>query len=122
MPWAGPSTLTDPTSGLAGTGLSGSGHDIIRYLPLLPPSSVQVPVSATLAANEVMARRRKRGEPVLPLAFGESGLPVHPRLVAELASTAGLGAYGPVAGSEELPTAPAGHWSRREWPTSPDRG
>ncbi|HEY2638531.1 MAG TPA: pyridoxal phosphate-dependent aminotransferase, partial [Streptosporangiaceae bacterium] len=67
-----------------------------------------------------MARRRERGEPVLPLAFGESGLPVHPRLVAELASTAGLGAYGPVAGTEELRAAAAGYWSRRGLATSPD--
>ena len=31
-----------------------------------------------------------RGQPVLPLAFGEAGLPVHPGLRAELADAAGL--------------------------------
>jgi aspartate aminotransferase len=60
-----------------------------------------------------MQRRRARGEPVLPLAFGESGLPVHPRLRAELASTAGDGAYGPVAGTQRLRSAAARYWSRR---------
>ena len=79
-----------------------------------------VPVSATLAANEALASRRRRGEPVLPLAFGESGLPVHPRLTAALADRAGQGAYGPVAGSERLRAAAAGYWARRGLPTSPD--
>ncbi len=104
MPWAGPATITEPTSVSSGTGLPGSGR-AASY----PPHSGRQPstfrVSATLAANEVMARRRERGEPVLPLAFGESGLPVHPRLIAELASTADPGGYGPVAGTEELRAA-----------------
>jgi aspartate/methionine/tyrosine aminotransferase len=116
MPWAGPATLTEPTSVPASTGASGASG------PESPPDSsfapLQVPVSATLAANEAMAARRLRGEPILPLGFGESGLPVHPRLTAELASMAGLGAYGPVAGTEELRAAAAGYWSRRFLPTS----
>ncbi len=78
-----------------------------------------MPVSATLAANEELAARRRRGEPVLPLAFGEAGLPVHPRLAAELAAATGLGAYGPVAGSQRLRAAAAGYWSRRGLPTEP---
>ncbi len=82
--------------------------------------SGQSPVSATLAANEELERRRVRGEPVLPLAFGESGLPVHPRLTAELARAAGRGAYGPVAGTDRLRTAAAGYWSRRSLPTDPE--
>ena len=120
MPWAGPAILTEPIptwtphppdSGIPGTlfvaETLGTCHD-------------KVPVSATLAANEALDRRRQRGEPVLPLAFGESGLPVHPRLTAELAAAAGRGAYGPVAGSERLRAAAAGYWSRRCLPTSPD--
>lgn len=99
MPWAGPATLTEP--------------------PSLPPLRIKVPVSATLAANEALAVRRRRGEPVLPLAFGESGLPVHPRLRAELASTACQGAYGPVAGADRLREAAAGYWCRRSIHTSP---
>ncbi len=105
MPWAGPTSLIEPT------------------VPIHPPLLIgrrHIPVSATLAANEVMATRRRHGEPVLPLAFGESGLPVHPRLTAALADRAGQGAYGPVAGSERLRTAAAGYWTRRALPTSPD--
>jgi aspartate aminotransferase len=101
MPWAGPSTLSEHFTLTAGRNL--------------------VPVSATLAANEVMATRRRAGQPVLPLAFGESGLPVHPRLRAELAGAAGLGAYGPVAGLPALRDAAAGYWSRRGTPTDADR-
>jgi hypothetical protein len=82
MPWAGPATLTE---------------SLPTRIPPLPDSDIpgnlfvaetlgtcrdKVPVSATLAANEALDRRRQRGEPVLPLAFGESGLPVHPRLIA----------------------------------------
>jgi aspartate aminotransferase len=101
MPWAGPTTLSEPFTLSADTSL--------------------VPVSATLAANEVMATRRRAGQPVLPLAFGESGLPVPSRLQSELASAAGLGAYGPVAGLTSLREAAAGYWTRRGTPTSPDR-
>jgi len=80
-----------------------------------------VPVSATLAANEALARRRRLGEPVLPLAFGEAGLPVLPALQEALAAAAGQGGYGPVAGLATLREAVAGYWARRGLPTSPDR-
>ena len=55
-----------------------------------------MPVSATLVANEAMAARRHRGQPVLPLAFGEAGLPVHPALRDALAAAAASNSYGPV--------------------------
>ena len=42
-------------------------------------------VSATLAANEALERRRRTGAPVLPMAFGEAGLPVAPSLRIALA-------------------------------------
>jgi aspartate aminotransferase len=100
MPWAGPTTLAEPLQ--------------------LGSVRSSVPLSPTLAANEVMARRRLAGQPVLPLAFGESGLPVHPRLQAELASAACFGAYGPVAGIRSLREAAAGYWTRRGLPTSAD--
>ena len=67
----------------------------------------QVPVSATLAANEVMARRRQAGEPVLSLGFGEAGLPVHPALLDALGAVTGGNDYGPVAGRAELRAAAA---------------
>jgi aspartate aminotransferase len=115
MPWAGSASPTEttiilpPPPGAAAPGLPA----------ILARGRRGVPVSATLAANEAMATRRSRGEPVLPLAFGESGLPVHPLLAAELAETAGYGAYGPVAGTDQLRAAAAGYWARRSMPTRP---
>jgi aspartate aminotransferase len=76
-----------------------------------------VPVSATLAANEILIRRRQAGEPVLPLSFGESGLPVHPLLRGALTHAAGNNSYGPVAGLPDLREAAAGYWDRRGLPT-----
>jgi aspartate aminotransferase len=87
------------------------------------PRAAQVPVSATLAANELLTGRRQAGEPVLPMAFGEAGLPAHPLLreaLAAGAAAAGGNAYGPVAGQAALREAAAGYWTRRGLPTSPD--
>ena len=80
----------------------------------------EIPVSATLAANEVMARRRQAGEPVLPLGFGEAGLPVPPALLAALSAVTAGNDYGPVAGRTELRAAAAGYWTRRGLPTTAD--
>ena len=124
MPWAGPATLTEPTTlppanaAPAFTART-AAHAAARLPAALAGRGCSVPVSATLAANEALETRRLGGEPVLRLAFGESGLPVHPRLTAELADTAGLGAYGPVAGIQRLREAAAGYWSRRGLPTDP---
>jgi aspartate aminotransferase len=82
------------------------------------PVRIPMTVSATLAANEALAARRGRGERVLPLAFGEAGLPVHPALRATLADASGRNAYGPVAGLDSLRSAAAGYWTRRHLPTS----
>lgn len=78
-----------------------------------------VAVSATLAANEALDHRRRAGLPVLPLAFGEAGLPVMPELERELSAAAGHGSYGPVAGGAELREAAAGYWRRRGLPADP---
>jgi aspartate aminotransferase len=78
-----------------------------------------LPVSATLAANEAMAARLRRGEPVLPLGFGEAGLPVHRALRAALAASATSNSYGPVAGHPALRAAAAGYWQRRGLATRP---
>ena len=83
-------------------------------------SLARVPVSATLAANETLDARRRRGEPVLPLAFGEAGLPAHRTLRAALARAAGCNSYGPVAGHAVLREAAAGYWARRGLPTDAD--
>jgi aspartate aminotransferase len=79
----------------------------------------RVVVSATLAANEALDERRRRGERVLPLAFGEAGVPVAKVLRDALATASHLGGYGPVAGSAELRAAAAGYWARRGLPTQP---
>jgi aspartate aminotransferase len=83
-------------------------------------SSARVGVSATLAANEALDERRRNGERVLPLAFGEAGVPVAPVLRDALATASHLGGYGPVAGSPVLRAAGAGYWARRGLPTVPD--
>lgn len=83
-------------------------------------AAAAIPVSATLAANEILARKRLAGELVVPLAFGEAGLPAHPVLRDALAAAAGGNAYGPVAGLPVLREAAAGYWSRRGLATSPD--
>jgi aspartate aminotransferase len=88
--------------------------------PPAPSAAEHMPVSATLAANEALAARRSRGEPVLPLAFGEAGLPAHEALQEALAGAAASNGYGPVAGSAALRAAAAGYWQRRGLPTSPD--
>jgi aspartate aminotransferase len=78
-------------------------------------------VSATLAANEVMAARQSLGQPTLPLAFGEAGLPVAPALQRALAAATSANAYGPVAGHPALRSAAAGYWQRRGLPTGPEQ-
>lgn len=78
-----------------------------------------VPMSATMAADAALARRRGAGENVLSMASGEIGLPVHPALRERLAAAAGENTYGPVAGSLALRTAAAGYWGRRALPTDP---
>lgn len=79
-----------------------------------------VTLSATLAANEDIERRRRAGERVLHLAFGEAGLPVHPALRDKLAAASGRNGYGPVAGAAGLRAAAAGYWTRRGLLTDPE--
>ena len=67
-----------------------------------------------------MEARRRRGQPVLPLAFGEAGLPAHRMLRVALSRAAGFTAYGPVAGHPALREAAACYWSRRGLPTEAD--
>ena len=66
-------------------------------------------VSATLAANEALDERRRRGERVLPMAFGEAGVPAAPVLRYALASATSRNEYGPVAGTPEVREAVAGY-------------
>lgn len=80
-----------------------------------------MPVSATLAANEAISAKRQSGEYVLPLGFGEAGLPVHRALTERLSRFADQNGYGPVGGVAPLRDAAAGYWSRRALPTEPSR-
>ncbi|MEV4838976.1 pyridoxal phosphate-dependent aminotransferase [Nonomuraea sp. NPDC049486] len=80
-----------------------------------------VTLSATLAANEDIERRRRAGERVLNLAFGEAGLPVHPALREQLAAASHRNGYGPVAGAAGLRGAAAGYWTRRGLITDPEQ-
>jgi aspartate aminotransferase len=82
---------------------------------------MKVAVSATLAANEAIAKRRSQGLPVLPMGFGEAGLPVPNVLREKLSEGAGKNGYGPVAGSAELCEAIAGYWNRRDITTDASR-
>ncbi|TDQ48829.1 pyridoxal phosphate-dependent aminotransferase [Actinorugispora endophytica] len=82
---------------------------------------MSVTVSATLAVNEALVRRRRQGLPVLPMGFGEAGLPVIPVMRDALAAGGGQNAYGPVAGLRELREAAAGYWRRRNLETDPDQ-
>ncbi len=79
-----------------------------------------MPISATLAAHQAMNQKRQSGEYVLPLGFGEAGLPVHPSLTKQLSAHAEHNSYGPVAGIPQLREAAAGYWSRRGLATSAD--
>lgn len=78
-----------------------------------------VTVSATLAVNEALNEKRRQGVRVLPLGFGEAGLPVHPTMREQLTAGNGSNSYGPVAGSAGLREAAAGYWERRGLPTDP---
>ncbi|MGW7790874.1 pyridoxal phosphate-dependent aminotransferase, partial [Streptomyces tricolor] len=78
-----------------------------------------IPMSATLAADEALDRRRRAGEQVLPMAGGEIGLPVLPELRRRLAAAADANAYGPVPGSQALRASAAGYWERRGLATDP---
>ncbi|MFC4036662.1 pyridoxal phosphate-dependent aminotransferase [Streptomyces polygonati] len=85
------------------------------------PEPPPVVMSATLAADEALARRRRAGEQIVSLASGEIGLPVLPELRERLGAAAFRNAYGPVAGSAELRAAAAGYWTRRGLATVPEQ-
>jgi aspartate aminotransferase len=95
----------------------GEPSGTVATLSASPP--VPIALSPTLAANELMAARKQRGEPVLPMAFGEAGLPAHPALRLALAEATGRTGYGPVAGQAGLREAAAGYWQRRGLDTDP---
>jgi aspartate aminotransferase len=84
-------------------------------------NSASVTLSPTLAMNEAVRLRQRRGERVVHLAFGEAGLPVHPLLRDALERASGVNAYGAAAGSTELRTSVAGYYNRRALTTEPSQ-
>lgn len=102
------------TAGLrARGGLRGRGRPLA--------ASIEIPVSATLLMNERLRARRAGGQQVLPLGFGEAGLPVLPAVAEVLAAAATHNAYGPVAGSAPVRAAAAGYFARRGQPTDAEQ-
>lgn len=87
---------------------------------MAPSGPAPTGMSATLAADEELARRIGAGERVIAMTSGEIGLPVLPILADALARAVGRNAYGPVAGSAALREAVAGYLGRRGLPTDPD--
>ncbi len=113
-------TTDHVTAEVPGAGLGTSSGTTSRAVPVAPPPrSATITLSPTLAANELMATRKRLGEQVLPLAFGEAGLPAHPSLRLALAEATGRTGYGPVAGQAALREAAAGYWERRGLSTEP---
>jgi aspartate aminotransferase len=68
-----------------------------------------------------VAARRRAGQQILHLGFGEAGLPVLPELIDALTGAADRNAYGPVAGTEELRAAAASWFTRRDVATGPEQ-
>lgn len=69
--------------------------------------------SPTLATNERIRELIKAGKPVVHLAFGEAGLPVHPVLREMLDAAGTRNAYPPVAGTEGARAAAASYFASR---------
>ncbi len=76
--------------------------------------------SPTLATNERIRELIHAGRPVVHLAFGEAGLPVHPVLREMLDAAAPRNGYPPVAGTEAARSAAAGYFTRRGIQTGAD--
>lgn len=85
------------------------------------PEPPVVAHSATLAIHEAVQARRRRGERVVHLGFGEAGLPVLPAVADVLAGAVGHNGYGPVAGVEAARDAVAGYYGRRGLATRADQ-
>jgi aspartate aminotransferase len=75
--------------------------------------------SATLATNERIRALVANGRPIVHLAFGEAGLPVHPVLREILDAASSRNAYPPVSGTTAAREAASGYFGRRRMPTDP---
>jgi aspartate aminotransferase len=75
-------------------------------------SARTLPLSATLAMNEAVAKRRASGKETLHLGFGEAAFPLHPLLKTALAEAATRTSYAPVLGIPALRQAIADYLTR----------
>ncbi|WP_328879740.1 pyridoxal phosphate-dependent aminotransferase [Streptomyces sp. NBC_00299] len=78
-------------------------------------------IAPNLALDQLVARRRAKGESIVHLGFGEARLPVFPPLAQRLAAGAHRISYGPVAGDAATRAAVAGYFDRRNLPTDPEQ-
>jgi aspartate/methionine/tyrosine aminotransferase len=68
----------------------------------LVKTSTEFELSPTLAANEMVQKRRAEGKQVLHMGFGESPFPVPERLQDSLKAGVGRKEYLPTGGLAEL--------------------
>jgi aspartate aminotransferase len=92
-------------------------------MPLVDATEQKNPlaISANLALDELVSRRRAAGEDLIHLGFGEARLPVLPVLIKKLGAAAHRNAYGPVAGNQAVRSAAARYFTRRRLPTVPEQ-
>jgi aspartate aminotransferase len=79
-----------------------------------------IPLSATLAANEILIRKRQAGRARPPAVVRRGGPARAPGAQGRAGPRGRLNAYGPVAGRPVLREAAAGYWTRRGLPTTPE--
>jgi aspartate aminotransferase len=71
-----------------------------------------LPISATLAINELIEKKNLKQDELIHMGFGESLLPLHPLLKTALTDAATYTRYGPVRGILELRQTIAAYLSR----------
>ncbi|HEX5115465.1 MAG TPA: pyridoxal phosphate-dependent aminotransferase [Pseudonocardiaceae bacterium] len=78
-------------------------------------------VAPNLALDELVNRRRRAGQSLIHLGFGESGLPVPGFLTDRLLAGASRNAYGQVGGEPDGREAAAGYFTRRGIAAGPEQ-
>lgn len=79
----------------------------------LVETSTEFELSPTLAANEMVAKRRAEGKQVLHMGFGESPFPVPERLQESLKASVGRKEYLPTGGLPELQKTVADYYKNK---------
>lgn len=93
-------------------GQASTGENPERFLLRLAPSTSTLQTSATLAMNELVARRKAAGQATIHLGFGEALMPLHPFLEKALTRAASQTRYAPIAGMPALREAIAAYLAR----------